>query len=293
MRNALKGLLILVLAGSFLACSNKPTAPNYGRGYTYRQEIKTPVALFIRERNGVPTVLASAFLIDKQRGLLASAKHFVGTDADGECKIFFNGRVYNGTLVRVPPTTDIAVIKIIDRFNQANFTEPYPMAGEIEKDDKVFVKGIHPHHPKLRSDKVIIPIFQEYYQMIWRNPNRVYLISEGDEFVYDDLPAKVMNLTKELKNKNMGIKIESIAEISNTYIELKTDEDHKFSFGGLSGGPTINERGELIGINSNEIQAHWEIDPERRKATYHPWNNMNIVPVAELQKLLPHLANIR
>lgn len=277
------GPFFLVIVGSFSACSDKPTAPNYGRGNTYRQEIKTPVALFTRELNGVPTVFVSAFLIDKQRGLLVSAKHFVGTDAEGECKIFFNGRVYSGVLVRVPPTTDIAVVKIIDGFNPADFPEPYPMAREIKKDDKVFVRGMHPHPEHLWQGKQIVPILKGYYSMSWSR----------NEFVFDDLVGRVINLTKEIKNKDIGIKIESIAEISNTYIELKTDEDHKFSFGGLSGGPSVNERGELIGINSNEAQAHWEIDLERRKATYHPWDNMNIAPVAELGKLLPQLANIR
>ena len=76
----------------------------------YPQSFTAKEALFIRERNCSPHILASAFLIDRERGLFASAKHFVGSEGDGESKIFFNGRIYDGFLVRLPPITDIAII---------------------------------------------------------------------------------------------------------------------------------------------------------------------------------------
>lgn len=98
--------LTLILSG----CGPGSSRLNqYQKNSFYPQSFSSPVALFIRERNGTPFILASAFLIDKPRGLFASAKHFVGNESDGNCKIFFNGQVYNGFLVRVAAVTDLSI----------------------------------------------------------------------------------------------------------------------------------------------------------------------------------------
>ena len=266
----------------FFGCLSKKENVLYQRADNYQQSFKSGVALFTRERNGVPKVFASAFLIDRERGLFAYAKHFVGMEGDGNCKIFFNGKVYEGFLLKLPPVSDVAIIKISGIFNPNDLSESYRFAQGVDVNDRVFVRGIHPHGPAFLEKKIIVPILKGYYQMTWSQ----------NEFVYDDLEAKVISLNKRIKNKELGITAESVSEISNSYIQLRTVEDHKFSFSGLSGGPTVNDRGEVVGINANETAAHFEIN-NRREIKYHPWDNMNLVPIAEVEKLMSHLANIK
>src|SRR3989344_4929157 len=129
-----KMMVLFLLSWSIwtVGCMRYPDHRTDGQklgGYT--QNLKTPVALFIRERNSAPMVIASAFLIDKQRGLFASAKHFVGKQSDGHCKIFFNGVVYQGFLVQVPAITDLVVIKIDGRFDADSFPDPFRIAEQI------------------------------------------------------------------------------------------------------------------------------------------------------------------
>lgn len=247
----------------------------------YPQNFTAKEALIIRERNCAPHVLASAFLIDRERGLFASAKHFVGSESDGQAKIFFNGRVYDGFLVRLPPVTDIAIIKISGNFNSADFPEPYKIAQNIKVDDGVFVRGIHPHPTVLQEIKKIIPIFRNYYGRLGRN----------NEFVYDNLAGKIKDLATRIQNKNIGGSSELLSDVSNTYIKLETEEDHKFSFGGLSGGPTVNDKNELVGVNSSELGGGLELT--ERGIEYHPWKTFHLVPASELEKLMSLLGDIK
>ena len=252
-----------------------------GDSYTHPRNLIIKEALFIRERNCAPNILASAFLIDKERGLFASAKHFVGSESDGQAKIFFNGKIYDGFLVRLPPITDVAIIKIAGNFNSADFPEPYIIAQSIKVGDRVFVRGIHPHPKALQENKTIIPISRDYYGELGMDR----------EFVYDNLEGAIIDLTAKIQNKEIGDSSELLSEVTNTYIKLETEEDHKFSFGGLSGGPTINERGELVGINSSERSGGLELTEEG--LGYHPWKTFHLVPASELEKLMPLLANIK
>lgn len=252
-----------------------------GNTYWYPPNFTIKEALFIRERNCRPHITVSAFLIDRERGLFTSAKHFVGSESDGQAKIFFNGRVYDGFLVRLPPVTDIAVIKISGRFNPADFPEPYKIAGHAEVGDKVFVRGIHPHPVGLIGNKKIIPITLIYYGEL----------GTGQEFVYDDLEAKVTDLAYKIKNEEIGGSSELLSGITNTYIKLETKEDHRFSFGGLSGGPTVNGRNELVGINSSEKEGGLELT--REGIGYVPWKTFHLVPASELEKLMSLTADIK
>lgn len=268
------------------ACQN-------GDSYPHPQNLTIKEALFIRERNCAPHILASAFLIDRERGLLASAKHFVGNESDGQAKVFFNGRVYNGFLVRLPPITDLAVIKIQGNFNPADFPEAYKIATRIEVGDNVFVRGIHPHPKQLVGDKTIIPIQAMYYG----------LIGKPDIWVYESLEANIITLDLPIKNKDLSDEFhEDISEISNNYINLKMAKNHIFTFGGLSGGPTVNEQGEVVGINANQLPKDCvprtencitQGDPVLTEAGLkrRPFDELNIVPASELEKLIPLLAD--
>lgn len=253
----------------------------YRKVSRYRQNFTTSSALLIRERNGFPLILASAFLIDKQRGLFVSAKHFVGNESAGNCRIFFNGAVYNGFLLAVPAITDLAVIKIADIFAVENFPEPRRWAESIQRGDKIFVEGIHPHPQSFQAGREIVPIFSEFYG----------LTGKGEEFVFERLAGEVVELSREIANKNIKDTNEILSGVSSRFIMVRTMQDHRFSFSGLSGGPTVNERDEIIGINSVEDQAFLEIS--KGEAIYHPWVSLNLVPISELEKLRPLLSQVR
>src|SRR3989338_30726 len=185
----------------------------------YVQTFQCVEALFVRERNGQPTVMASAFLVDRQRGIFASAKHFVGSESDGDCKIFFNGRVYDGFLLRLPPVTDIAMIKIEGEFDSANFPEPYKIAIQVRIGDKVFVRGIHPHPGNLQAGHQVLRIFSDYYGYVGRD----------DEFVYDSLESKITDLNAKISNRNIQGSSEELSGVTNTYFQLETKENHRLS----------------------------------------------------------------
>lgn len=272
-------VLIMVVATTMLGGQNYRTYQKEGR-YPQPQDFKVKEALFIKERNGAPFIIGSAFLIDKQRGLFASAKH-VGVNARDRCKLFFNGKVYNAFLLRPATITDASIIKLDDKFDPADFPEPYTFAKIVRKGDKIYVRGIHTHGSKFQKDKKILPVLREYYG----------LLGASSEFVYDDLEGIVSDLNKIITNKDIGGTPKLLADISGTYIELKMKQDHGFSFAGLSGGPTVNERNELVGINSSEVSAYFELT--KRGIEYHSWVTFHLVSAAELGKLIPRLAHIK
>lgn len=277
-----KFYLVALLLLFMSACGpSEDSRSLYQKTDRYSQSFSSPVALFIRERNGTPFILASAFLIDKPRGLFASAKHFVGNESDGNCKVFFNGQVYNGFLVRVAAVTDLSIIKILGHFDFTGWPDPFSFAQEIREGDKVFVEGIHPHPSRFISNRVIVPIFRQYYA----------IEGQDREFVFDNLEGQVVKLARTISNQDIKGGSEVLAGVGNRFIALKTKEDHGFSFGGLSGGPTINERAELVGINAVEDSAYLEI--KEGKLIKHSWDSLNLVPVSELQKLTPLLADIK
>ncbi len=252
----------------------------YKKEGRYPQDFKTQAALLVRERNDVINIMASAGLLDREKGLFFSAKHFVGGENDGTMRVFFNGRVYDGILLTLPAITDIAIIKLDGNFNLAGFPEAYILGGETKKGDEVFVIGIHPHPPELQEGKNKIPIFYFYYDMPWSK----------DDFVLDRLETRVTNTSRQISGKS--IEGSNLEDITNTYVELKTGQDHKFSFGGLSGGPVVNTRNEVVGVTANETQGGLVLEKEKG-IIYHPWDTLDIVPVAELKKLMPYLSGIK
>lgn len=254
----------------------------YRKTNRYPQKFKISTALLVRERNGFPFILASAFLIDKERGLFASAKHFVGNESAGDCKIFFNGVVYEGFLLVVPAITDMVIIKIKNGFDSKDFPEPRRLAERTHHGDKIFVEGIHAHPKQFQAGQEVIPIFSEFYG----------LTGKGEEFVFERLEGEVVRLDREIASEDIKGSSEVLSGVANSFIELRTKRDHRFSFAGLSGGPTVNERDEIVGINAVEEQAYLEIT-QRREVVYHPWTILNLVPAIELEKLRPLLANIR
>src|SRR3989344_5150666 len=107
--------LILFLALS--ACGPQPSESNkYQKDEFYPQDFETAVAALVQERNGQPATLASAFLVERQAGFFATAKHFVEDLPGDEFKIFINGKVYRGAVVITPTISDLASVPISESF---------------------------------------------------------------------------------------------------------------------------------------------------------------------------------
>lgn len=251
--------------------------------YPYPDNLKVPVALFVKERNNSIQFgsMASGFLIDKEEGLFCSAKHFVGLEEDTSYKLFFNGKVYNISILNMPAIKDFFIAKIDGDFNPNEFPDPYPIGPEPKKGDKVFVQGIHLHPIRLQDNLPVIKILQDYYGM------------EGEvnkqEFVFESLAAEVVDIDKVIDISKIGGQ-EKIHSAFARFIGLKTDKDHKFSFAGLSGGPVINEKKELVGIVSFEKR---EIDKVKDLPLFIlvklKYQALSMVPAKYLQESLSDL----
>ena len=269
----------LIPSLALLACRPAPSEPNeYQKNgfYPQPQDLKTPETLLVQERNGQPFYTASAFLIEKERGIFATAKHFVENIGGEEFKIFVNKKVYRGVTAVTPAISDAAFINIRGAFKVDELPIPYKLSDEqkLKIGDTVRVKGLHVHPPFLQMDKILIGIIRGYYGMPWAKA----------EFVFDDLEAKVSNLAKEVKNKDIKGTSKGFDFISNTYIEVTTAEDHQFSFGGLSGGPVVDAQGRVIGLVAAGFEGGLITDGFH--VIYTPWKVIYVTPVKELQKLM-------
>src|SRR3989344_9296033 len=267
----------LILFFVLSACHPAPSEPSeYQKNSFYPQDFKTPVSVLVQERNGQPFYMASGFLTNKEQGIFVTAKHFVDHLGGSDFKMFFNGKVYDGLVGVTPFTSDLALTGIeVSKFNLTDFPMALSLAeSQLKVGDKVRVLGIHPHPLALQVDKVLVGIFGGYYNK-----------SETKrEFVFDQLEARVSNLALEIKNKDIEGTLEETGFISNTYIEIITAEDHQFSFAGLSGGPVINEKSEVIGVVSHGQTGGRQsfVEPFN---TYKPWKILRLVPVNELKKI--------
>jgi hypothetical protein len=236
----------------------------------------------------VPIAWCSGFLVEKERGLFGSAKHCAGVT--GKWRIFFYGSVYDGVLVRVPPISDVVIIKIQGDISP-NAPDPYPFVSEIKKGDKVFIRGIHPHNRSMQENKQVVAIIKDYYGMVIRERET----SEEKEHVFDNLEARVTDIALEIKNREIEkMAPAEIAEIANTYLDLKTQEDHGASFSGLSGGPVVNDHGELIGVISSQKRL---LRPEEvAKGIYIlsiVWNTVRAVPAEEVKRTISQLVHLK
>jgi len=248
--------------------------------YPHPDNLKVPVALFVKERNGNILFgnMASVFLIDKERGLFCSARHFVGLDENTSYKLFFNGRVYKISLINMPAIKDFFIAQIDGDFNPDEFPDPYPIGNEPKKGDKVFVQGIHLHPVKFQKDVTVIKILQEYYGMDW--------MSKKGELVFESLPAEVVNTNYIVDISKIGGQV-NMGSTFARFIRVKTEKDHGFSFAGLSGGPVINQNKELVGIVSFEKR-----DIEQVKDLFvfivvkFKYQYISMVPVQNLKEMM-------
>lgn len=280
-----RGFTLFALGFALFSCGppkNGQTGHQRAGTYPVQDSSNEPVAAVVIERNGrfdVAAATGSAFLVEpKERGIFATAKHVVGLDVD--YKLFFGGRVYKAFRILDHGVTDVGFLRIAEDFDPAGFPEPYPVADSFGLGDKAFVRGIHMHPADLQAGKAVHGIVREYYGL-----------SGTREFVYDNLPAEISKLDVILRNssvKNMATK--DLDDVVQVNFSVKALDDHVISFGGLSGGPTVNQRGEIIGINSTELGSEGSRVLERDGSIkYYPRVTLNLLPAHELKRALERL----
>jgi len=286
--------VVLVLTSILIACG----PPAVEELNIYKREnrfpcpenFKSTAAWVTFEWNGRPLEFkgeqygyGSGFLADRSKGLFYSNRHvttsFDSLGEDGH-KIFFNCRVYNAVVARVAPWVDASVFRITDSFDWSDFPAPDPITEEkIKIGDKVFVEGLHPHPYDVRQKDAarglnypLIPIYKDYYRFVGTGVD-VYkeIVHEGFEGTVKELAvqAEVESddppHTRELKRQNVF------------YDVIEIDNEHLFSFGGLSGSAVKNKKGEVVGIVTIESKKY-----ENWKTVYQ---TILITPVSAIEDL--------
>ena len=275
------GLLVLLSCGP-----PKDHLTGYQRTGTYpiKGYFREPIAIVMIERNGlfdVAAAMGSAFLLDKNQGLFSTARHVV--DLDIEYKLYFCGKVYRANRKLDSGVTDVGFLTITSDFNPSDFPEPYVLATAATKGDRAFMRGIHLHPEDLQKNRAVHQILEAYYGIT--SGMMFGGRFQKQEFVYDNLPSKIVDLDLLLRNSDIeGIASEELRNVVQLNWAVQANEDHIISFGGLSGGPTVNEGGEVVGINSNELGAEGKTILERDgQLHYYPRVTLRLLPVDELK----------
>ncbi len=288
------GFALFIFSFALFACGPpKDHLNHYQKTRTYPIEGKCvePVAAIIIERNGrfdVAASMGSAFLVEpKDLGIFATADHVI--ELDVEYKIFFCGKVYKARRIIDAGVTDVGFVRIIDDFDSADFPEPYPVGDVPKVGDRVFARGIHMHRESLQKNKIIHRITEMYYGI--KSMEMVNGKLERKEFVYDDLPATILNedaliaLMKkpEMEAENLDYLIKNHPTL------METKDDHKISFGGLSGGPTVNTRGEVVGVNVVELGDEGDYVWDENGINYRPRITLAILTSDNIKRALVRL----
>jgi len=229
----------------------------------YNQPLVTETAFMVIERGGLPMIMASGSLENKEEGLFSTAKHFTDElNAMGinRFKIFFNSKIYDAELARVSYLHDATLVRIVSPFSPENFMDPRPIATERPKiGQKVYLKGFHPHPFRIRQENeaegfpdTVMDVLTDYYGVVMFDPRKetqiVFDNLEGEVIPYD--PNPLVSNAKEYENEG--------------FIKVRMARDHKFSFGGLSGGMVMDETGEVVGIITAQDIYRFEFDERGR-----------------------------
>lgn len=213
--------------------------------------------LVLEWNNQRPQVIASGFLVDKEKGFVVTAHHFTETfDALGfdTCKAFLDGKVYEAYVDQTPGLRDAALLRLSD-FDSDDLPKPYPVSGkDVAKGDKLYIRGFHSHPKWLIAmneadgfPDTIVPIFKDYYDSFGKAADLV-----GAEIVYDNLEALVLETRSHIKLPAGSLTFQQMAEEANDYIKTETVRDHRYRFSGLSGGVVVNENEEIVGVITAE-----------------------------------------
>ncbi len=277
--------LSLVLSLVFIVACRPPSDhrnENQKKGiYPIEGRFNEPIAAILLERNGMIDAnfaMGSGFLVDKKRGIFATARHVISRDT--RYKLFFCGHVYSADRIIDPSIQDIGFLKIVGDFDPWDFPEPYRISSTYAG-DRAFVRGIHMHPKHLQTGHVIHSIVSGYYQSVILDIN---FGRETKEFVYDNLPAWVWSVDEIANDEEVNPR-DAYGILTKNY-SVATDDDHVFSFGGLSGGPTVNERDEIIGINITQLGDEGETELDETGLHYKPRITLNLLPETELIRAL-------
>lgn len=273
MRKTLSVLLLF----SVCACNPPPTENVYREEGRFLGGLNVPVALLVAEWGGKPRVMGSTWLIDGGHGALFTAKHvtdaFINNTIElgaNECKVFLGIKVYTCFVDRVPSVRDAVVLKMFSSFNPVELPKPYKISTEPPKlkvGDPVFIQGFHPHPAEITKSNMedglkdlIVPVLKNFYELREADPTR------QREIVFDNLEGRRVKPDPDSIRKNPFLKDEekkALLEYENdSYIKVHMVRDHKFSFGGLSGGVALNEKGEVVGIITAQDPLRFEYDKQ-------------------------------
>jgi len=266
---------------------------------TYPQNFKSDVAWIVSEWNGKPAGYGSGLLVDKEHGAFYTNKHvsdMFNSYGKGSHKIFFNGKIYNAEVVKVPALRDAALVRISDNFDSSEFPEPASFsAGKIVKGQTVILEGFHPHPQSIIDsnknegyDEILVPIWDKHYNLGTSNYDK------SIEMVYEKIAGKVISVDAVAP---LGVEdiVDLARELSNTYVMVRTLKDHKFSFGGLSGTIVRNTTGEIVGMVTIE-KENFEPDTEEMNRSQDGnqyvkkvFNIIGFTPIASVANLKDYL----
>lgn len=271
MRKIIAISLLLVVS----ACGPPSVENPYRKENRFPGGINVPVAFLVSEWAGKSRILASGWLIDGGNGTLFSAKHFTDVFLNNtielganECKVFLSGRIYTCIVVQVPPLRDAVVLKILGPFNRTELPKPYKISTtKLKIGDGVFIQGFHPHSAEITKSNMadglndlIVPILKTFYELREADSSR------QREVVFDNLEGRVVKPDPEAVRKNPFLndhEKKALLEFENgAYIKVVMARDHKFSFGGLSGGVMLNEKGEAVGVITAQDILRFEYDEQ-------------------------------
>lgn len=264
-------LLIIVF---FWGCQPPPVENVYRKESRFQGGLNVPVAFLVNEWASKPKILASGWLIEDSPGVLFSARHFIDAFmgdvvelGGSECKAFMNGRVYDCLVVQVPALRDAVVLKLKGFSDINQLTKPYKIATEkVKIGETLFVQGFHPHPSEVTRSNAkdgfndfLVPILKDFYEL------RVADHFLKREVVFDNLKTRVVSINERLRIATDDYDpLGDIRFRANEFIKVITVRNHKFSFGGLSGGVALrfNSKGEAeaVGIVTAERPVRFEYD---------------------------------
>lgn len=273
--------------------------------------MNVPVAYLTSEWGGKPKVMASGWLIEGAEGVLFSAKHFSDVFINsfielggGECKAFIASRVYDCINVQVPPLRDAVVLKLLGSSDTVELPKPYKIfKGKLKVGDKLIVQGFHPHPAEItklnKNDgltDIFVPILKNYYEIRTADP----LLQK--EVVFDSLEVRIVDLNSKIRiDDDQNNPLGELKYEINTFIRATTARNHRFSFGGLSGGVALklNEKGELeaVGIMTAERPVRFEYDKKGqvvdKTVKVAVFDEVMITPIDSVRELYEYARQIK
>lgn len=296
--------------------------PSQEEGNTFRREgrfeggLDVPVAFLVNELAGQPRVLASGWLIEGSKGILFSAKHFtddfMGRTIElggGECRAFIKNMVFNCPILQVPPIRDAVVLELRGPQSYLDLLpKPYQISYEkINYGDMLVIQGLHPHPLMISKLNEVegfkdysMPILRDYYGVRMADPK------QQREVVFDSLKGRVVkpDPAAVLRNPLMNDeeKKAMLQYEDSSYIKVVMDRDHKFSFGGLSGGVAL-KNGKAVGVITAQDPFRFELDKkgfffvpgQGRVANIkaQPFDVIYITPIGSVKELAEYGKRVR